>query len=683
MFRWIAKKSSSAWLVVSLFALVAVTFLLPGQAHAAELNYLVGRGIADITGPPVGAQMWGFVRQDQITEGIHLRLRARAFVIAEPKGGKRIALVCADLGSATYELQREVVERLRKKFGETYSTANVIISATHTHSGPGGYWQYGSDTPLGGGYYAEHFELLAAGITAAITAAHEDLKPAGILINRGQLHDAGAQRSLPAYMNNPESERARYDSNTDTDMTLLRFSDGSNDLGVINWFAVHPTAMTFNNKLISGDHKGYAELRFERHKGATYRQPGEFVAAFAQSNCGDVTANLNLNNTGPGDDEFETTQIIGERQFQKALELFEAAAEPLSGPIDYRQSFVDFSKLTVRDEFTQAGEQHTWPSAYGYAFAAGSTEDGGGHPLFREGMKDRVAGIDTLAKQLFKDAIPSDALRKNQSPKAILFAPGEMQPQPGQSQIQPLTLVRIGQLVLIVGPAEFTTMSGRRIRNTVGEILGDAAKYLVTAGYSNSYAGYVTTNEEYQTQQYEGGHTLFGPWTLAAYQQEYARLATALHDGSTVEPGAEPLDVRGQVKPKTLGPDFDVVPNGSKFGDAVSELKEKYSRGEVVEATFWTGHPRMDFHTGDTFLAVERQMGSEWQTVATDSDWETKCRWKRIDAPGKPLQFIAVWNIPESAEPGKYRIVHYGSAVTEKGATPERIEGVSSEFTLE
>jgi neutral ceramidase len=34
-------------------------------------------------------------------------------------------------------------------------------------------------------------------------------------------------------------------------------------IGVVNWFAVHPTSMTFDNRLISGDHKGFASSTWE------------------------------------------------------------------------------------------------------------------------------------------------------------------------------------------------------------------------------------------------------------------------------------------------------------------------------------------------------------------------------------------------------------------------------------
>ncbi|MFW6125173.1 MAG: neutral/alkaline ceramidase [Pirellulales bacterium] len=681
--RWGFQPAGAMLLLTVSFA-VAVN--VPGAAHAqrSHFNYVVGRGIADITGPALGIQMWGYARPGQLTEGIHLRQWARAFIIAQP-GGPAVALVSADLGSVTHELQRAVVERLAERYGDRYTRSNIVISATHTHSGPGGYWHYGAGSPLGGPFYGDYFEAIVAGITSAVVAAHEDLQPGEILINRGVVENAGAQRSLPAYLNNPADERARYQGETDREMTLLKLVDATGAIGTINWFAVHPTAMTYNNRLISGDHKGYASYLFERMKGAGPARPGDFVAAFAQTNAGDVTANLNLDNTGPGENEFETTRIIAQRQLDKALELFDTATERLEGPIDHRHTYVDFSRLTVRGEFTGAGPQTTCPSAYGYSFAAGSTEDGGGHPLFREGMTERVESIDALARQVFPIPPPSDALRACHRPKAILFAPGAVEPHPLQPQIQPLGLVRIGQLALVVGPAEFTTMAGRRIRETVADVLGDSARYVVIAGYANGYAGYVTTKEEYDTQQYEGGHTLYGPWTHAGYGQEFARLAQALAAGRTVDSGPTPRDVRGEIPSTALGTEPDTVPPGHQFGDVIQQPEGPYRSGETARAVFWTGNPRNGYTTGNNYLAVQRREGARWSNVASDANWETKCRWTKSpdEAHGGALQVIITWDIPPEAKPGTYRIVHYGTYKPKNQGEPRRFEAASEAFSVQ
>ncbi|XP_041346729.1 neutral ceramidase B-like isoform X2 [Gigantopelta aegis] len=58
------------------------------------------------------------------------------------------------------------------------------------------------------------------------------------------------------------------------------------------WFAVHCTSMNNTNRLISGDNKGYASQLFEKLMNPdSLPGQGTFVAAFAQSNEGDVSPN--------------------------------------------------------------------------------------------------------------------------------------------------------------------------------------------------------------------------------------------------------------------------------------------------------------------------------------------------------------------------------------------------------
>lgn len=96
-------------------------------------------------------------------------------------------------------------------------------------------------------------------------------------------------------------------------------------------------------------------------------------------------------------DEFESTRIIGDRQFRKALDLFNTASEELKGKVEYRHTFIDFSKLEVT-----LGTQEvikTCPAAMGFGFAAGTT-DGPGAFDFKQG-DDKVTEVLTL-KHLIK-----------------------------------------------------------------------------------------------------------------------------------------------------------------------------------------------------------------------------------------------------------------------------------------
>ncbi len=661
-------RSSVFTLMVVLVVQGALLFPVFGQD---DFSYRVGVGKSDITGPAGDIAMFGFSKEGQSTAGIHFRLFVRAFVIAEPEGENRAAIAVADIGSVPHEIQREVVDRLGRRFGGAYSMSNTLLTATHTHSGPGGYWHYGGgDSPLGSPFNKAHFDHIVDGIVDAIAQAHEGLAPGRVVVAEADVENAGAQRSAPAYLANPESERAKYDSDTDKRMTLLRFETESGPIGVLNWFAVHPTSMTYNNRLISGDHKGHASALMEENP--------DFVAAFANSNCGDVTANLNLDNTGPGDDEFETTKIIAERQFEVAERLFKADGDAIEGRITALQTYVDFSQVTVDGKYTGSGTQQTCASAYGYAFAAGSTEDGGGHPLFKEGMLERVPAIDTILKTMLPP--PSDEFRACHLPKIVLFATGEQDP-PMYQQVLPLSIVRVGSLAIIGFPGEITTMAGRRLRETVASELGDSVEHVVIAAYTNDYAGYTTTNEEYNTQQYEGGHTLYGPWTLAAHQQEYAKLASALVKGDSPTADATPIDLRGTLTDSPLGISIDATPEGSKLGAAFEDVNEDYAAGDRVDVRFWTGHPQHAFMRDGDFASVQRRDGDMWVPIATDNSWSTRFYWVAGKSADEASIAHITWDMSPDVKPGAYRIVHTFWAKTSDEKAKQH-SAISGEFAV-
>jgi neutral ceramidase len=648
--------------------------------------------------------MLGFVRADQISEGLHQRQYARTFVVADDSGKTRLAIVTCDIAFPTHTLKLAVLDRLRDKFGDRYDYANVILAATHTHAAPGGYHHHISPGPLGGGFYNQCFDALVEGIAESVITADADLKPGRILLAQGDVEGAGVNRSRVAYMNNPAEERAKYASDVDATMTVLKFVRDDGPIGTLNWFAVHGTSMNYHNKLISGDNKGYAAYAMEQKHGTRYKGKPEFVAAFAQSNAGDVTPNLNLNNTGPGKTDVESTRIIGARQARVAEKLFEEAREQLRGPIEFRHVFVDFSHLAVAGEFTGAGPQRTCPSALGYSFAAGSTEDGGGHPLFHEGMKESNPVIDAMARKSFPDLGPTEELRQCQKPKAILLATGLSKPT-AQEQVLPVGLARIGQLVLAVAPAEFTTMAGRRVRAALGRELGIDPRYVIIAGYANDYANYVTTREEYESQQYEGGSTVFGPWTEAGYRQEFVRMARALKANQPVMSKVMPVDMRTRVKNSVSldGPD-EHPPAGARPGDAAADANERYAPGDLVTVRFWTGGPVNDYRRTDRFMAVEKLDSARhsWQIVREDFDWDTTVRWSqqvheaeikgdsgtdssrlgpapRVARPD-PYKVTITWQTDGQTPPGSYRIVHYGRF--KKNGRVEHFVATSRQFEV-
>jgi Neutral/alkaline non-lysosomal ceramidase, N-terminal len=78
-------------------------------------------------------------------------------------------------------------------------------------------------------------------------------------------------------------------------------------------------------------------------------------------------------------------------------------------------------------------------------------------------------------------------------------------------QVLPVALMRIGSIAVLGIPGELTTTAGRRLRTTVLDVMsGSGVRHVALGTYANEYAQYITTLEEYSSQQYEGASTLFG-----------------------------------------------------------------------------------------------------------------------------------------------------------------------------
>ncbi|WP_299531419.1 neutral/alkaline ceramidase [uncultured Streptomyces sp.] len=654
-----------------------------GSADATDVadgEYLVGRGIADVTGEAAETGMMGYSSFDQKTSGIHQRQRSRAFVVVDRANGRRVAYVNADLGMIFQSVRQGVLTRLRDRYGSLYDEANVLLSATHTHSGPGGFSHHVAYNLSVLGFQSATYRAIVDGIVESVVEAHEDLRPGSVELGTGTLTDASVNRSRTAFDRNPAADRAAFPGAIDPAMTVLRFGQGDRDAGAISWFATHNTSITNRNTLISPDNKGYAAYAWEHDlEGVRYLDdtPG-FVAAFPNTNAGDMSPNLNLKpGSGPTEDEFENARTIGLRQLDKAREVYRAT-EPTGGGVDSRLAYVDMEDVAVSGAYTPDGAPHrTCPAVVGASTLAGSVEDGPAIPGFEEGTRTPVAGIIDALR------VETPAwLAACQYPKASLIPTGLLSNVlPVTPKILPLQIVRIGELHLVAGPGEFTITAGLRIRRTVAQQLGVPLGHVLLQGYANSYSQYVTTPEEYDAQQYEGGSTLYGRYTLPAYQQEFARVAASLRAGTALDRGPVPPDKSGRQFTFQTGVVHDSPPAAKAFGAVLTPPAASYPRGGTVTVEFATGHPKNDVRRGGTFLEVQRLVGGAWVRELDDGDWATAYRWTRLNGVTGTSKATITWTTGPDTPAGTYRIVHHGDAKNLFGKTAP-FTGTSPVFTV-
>ncbi|XP_054937211.1 neutral ceramidase isoform X4 [Physeter macrocephalus] len=137
-----------------------------------------------------------------------------------------------------------------------------------------------------------------------------------------------------------------------------------------------------------------------------------------------------------------------------------------------------------------------------------------------------------------------------------------------------------------------------------------------------------------------------------------------LHRQDTVanlSSGPEPpffKDLMTPLIPNTV----DRAPVGTTFGDVLQPANPQYRVGEVVEVTFVGANPKnsAENRTHQTFLTVEKYEATSatWKIMHNDASWETRFYWHKglLGHSNATIQ----WHIPDTAQPGTYRIRYFG-----------------------
>ncbi|KAK4119295.1 Neutral/alkaline nonlysosomal ceramidase [Parathielavia appendiculata] len=702
-------------------------FLSKARATTAGDKYLIGVGKADITGPVVEINFAGYANLEQVGSGLRQRIYARSFIIGEVSTNNRFVYVVLDTQSGDTAVRNGILEGLASLGSgyAMYGRANVAVTGTHSHSGPGGWFNYLLPQLTSLGFDRQGYQAIVDGAVLSIKRAHESLQEGYLDFGTTRVSDANVNRSPSAYLANPESERAQYTDDVDKTLTLLRFkraSDGKN-IGVLTWFAVHPTSMQGNNTHVTGDNKGLAAYLFEQSVKGDDRAADGFVAGFSQANVGDTSPNVLgawcEDGSGQMCDFYTSTcsdgtaqscygrgpmfhkldlgvsscAVIAQRQFSGAKEIYDsldststAVVGPTVRSFHYFQDMQYYTFPLDNGTIVQ-----TCPAALGHSFAAGTTDWPG---LFDFTQGDSGAPDNPLWSVVGGFLrVPSPEQKNCQEPKPILLDVGEMSlPYAWSPNIVDVQSLRVGQFIVIVSPSEASTMAGRRWRNAVkaaafdSGLAGDHEPFVILGGPANTYAHYVTTPEEYAVQRYEGASTLYGQWELPAYINLTLRALPFLAPtaSGSPPPGPSPPDNRERSLSFITGVVQDNAPPGTSFGSVKTQPANSYSRGAIVTATFVGANPRNNLRLEGTFAAVEK-LGSEgntWTQVLSDADWRLVYSWKRANFLLGYSEVTISWETDQQLDAaGTYRLKYYGDAKPLIGNI-RAFTGTTNSFTL-
>ena len=186
--------------------------------------------------PPVGVHLEGYSARTLPSIGIHDDLYATA--LALEVNDKRIILISCDLIGLPAELSQVVKKRIRSRFG--IHAEDVLIAATHTHSGPivlG--LQHRDDLSR------KWMELLPDYVVGSVQAAISSLQEGAMAYGSTAVTYVAKNRRIPGGPIDPQ-------------LFVLHFKDinGEEIGGIVN-YACHGTVLDYRNLFISSDYIGY------------------------------------------------------------------------------------------------------------------------------------------------------------------------------------------------------------------------------------------------------------------------------------------------------------------------------------------------------------------------------------------------------------------------------------------
>jgi neutral ceramidase len=473
----------------------------PGSWKAGGV-FVAGVGKVDIT-PPPGLPLFGYSRaRTGDAAGVRTRLYARALYLEDARG-EHVVLVQCDLGAISALLHLQVARAIVQETG--ISVDRLLIAATHTHAGPGGYFgvayynYWGSNRP---GYDPRIVTFLTERIANAVLTAYRTRAPAKLAIGHRTIFGLTHNRSLEAYNNNKSqivSEEVLWTMlpeyrAVDPTFTMLRVDQivgtGTQPIGAFTNFAIHGTSVPSSNDLYDGDVHAAAERALEWAIRQHYGVQTEVIHALTNGAEGDIAPASTTQN-------FAEAEHLGLSLATKAFEIFQELDMRLTDAV---QLGYNYEELPLHIPYTVDDLVLCQQAMVGVPVLGGSEEG-------RSVLHGQLLGVYEGARQ----ESPQDC--HTWKLKALDFLQ-DLIPTTDFPTTMTLQTMRINELLLVAVPGEMSTEMGQRLKRTVLQAAQNTHQnltHVAIIGLANQYVSYFTTPEEYALQHYEGASTLYGP----------------------------------------------------------------------------------------------------------------------------------------------------------------------------
>lgn len=282
--------------MIRLLSLLTIILISGFPASPQTPRFSAGVAQADIT-PPPGVELWGYTNRSGPAESTLDPLIARILVIDD--GKTSAALVTLDLGRT---FGRAQIDRLRERVSRDYHVNEVMLIASHTHSGPA--IEDGYDDGKLPEWEARALDLIAR----AIGDARARMEPARIGVGMGQAiigHNRRLVQSDGSVKMLWRNSTGQQTGMIDPVVGVIRIDDtGGRPKAILVNYACHPVIFGPDNLRYSADFPGAMAKQVE---GSFDSRP---VTFFIQGAPGDINPLMDKTPLPEGADEIKIS--VGE-----------------------------------------------------------------------------------------------------------------------------------------------------------------------------------------------------------------------------------------------------------------------------------------------------------------------------------------------------------------------------------
>jgi hypothetical protein len=463
--------------ILLILLIIGVTGCSDSPGEKEEPKIKVGVGETIIT-PPVGQEMWGFDRGENTATGTHDELHSRSIVV-EGEDGNAVVMMTVAVGNMSEDLMDMIRNGIEERTGIPFE--NIVISCTHTHSGP----TIGpSDSNYGKFFINRNIE--------SAVQAWKTRIPGKIGVGTTEVFGLGLKRAALGHGG----------IHPDPEVAIIKIEDASGKpLGIFFNYGAHPATLDLHNLKFTEDWPYFSI------KGIKDKINQDVIVGYFQAASGDINTGYSAELSAVG------AEMSGARSFGQAEKKGKIMTNAV---LDALPSIETSGDLKVRATYAHFDFPRRTTYPYTHSEAMRWKKDAN----VKLAEMEKLEGIKIGSRKL--DGYRVDSWLANQAVERSWSI--EKQPRNPSPHRMPLQAIRLGDVIFATFPNEVYSEIGLAVKKK------SPFENTFIFALAGGHEGYIPTAEEYLEGGYVANGSPFAPDTGQVLIDSSIELISKLKD---------------------------------------------------------------------------------------------------------------------------------------------------------